>query len=215
MPSGVKRIVSEVIFQPNLILTTRGHEKLKSRLGKKKNGAKIVFCGRRDKRTRLVVMMAEFEIPGRQVDVHYVNAGVPCTVEENFEGYLEHGDLSFEELLQAQEFLYQSFQSNSENNAAEASTSSHTDTSAYGQQRDTETRNIEKEEESSEPNQIAAQLASDEALARTMQEMENQFSETSISGTARKESGIGYLRTESFNTLKCRLLDRMTLIQIT
>ncbi|XP_058104792.1 E3 ubiquitin ligase BIG BROTHER-related-like [Magnolia sinica] len=126
--------------------------------------------------------MAEFETTGRrQVDVRYVNAGVPCTIEQNFEGYfLEHGDLSLEEVIQAQEILYHSFQTNTENDTAEVSASSHTSPNT-GQ---SGSEIVQKEAESSQANDVAAQLELDEALARTMQEMEDQFSGTSITETS-------------------------------
>lgn len=48
-------------------------------------------------------MNPEFETAGNQVDVHYVNGGVPSIIEETVEGYyIEHRDLSLEELLQDQ-----------------------------------------------------------------------------------------------------------------
>lgn len=49
-------------------------------------------------------MSAELETTGkRQVEVHFVDAGVPCLIEENFEGYyLEYGDAGLQDLLQDQ-----------------------------------------------------------------------------------------------------------------
>ncbi|XP_058104793.1 E3 ubiquitin ligase BIG BROTHER-related-like [Magnolia sinica] len=128
--------------------------------------------------------MEEFETTRRrQVDVHYMNAGIPRTIEENLEGYyyLEHEDLPLEEVLQDQEILYRSFQTNTENDTTEAYESSHT--SPNTDQSDSEI--VQKEGEYSQTNDVAAQIALDEALARTMQEMENhEFAGTSITETA-------------------------------
>lgn len=49
-------------------------------------------------------MSAELGTTGKhQVEVHFVNAGVPCVIEENFEGYYpEHGNAHLEDLPQDQ-----------------------------------------------------------------------------------------------------------------
>lgn len=46
-------------------------------------------------------MSAELETTGKhQVEVHFVDAGAPCLIEENFEGYyLECGDAGLQDLL--------------------------------------------------------------------------------------------------------------------
>ncbi|OVA14159.1 zinc finger protein [Macleaya cordata] len=133
-------------------------------------------------------MKAIFETTGsRQVDIHYVNAGVPGVVEENFEGYyLGHDDLLLEEVLQDQESVYQSLQISGGGERAKASTSTGSDLNP--EQSGGERSVPEKEGESSQVRDVQSQLALDEALAMTLQELENQLggaslSETSGSGT--------------------------------
>ncbi|XP_058085351.1 E3 ubiquitin ligase BIG BROTHER-related-like isoform X2 [Magnolia sinica] len=127
-------------------------------------------------------MSAELESSGRkEVEVHFVNAGVPCVVEENFDGhYLEHGDLSIEEVLQDQEIMYQSLQTSTGNDLTRASSSA--DSSSDHEQSGRE-RTIEREGESSSTVNLESQLALDEALARALQDMENQLDVVSLSET--------------------------------
>ncbi|KAF8379429.1 hypothetical protein HHK36_028864 [Tetracentron sinense] len=119
---------------------------------------------------RAVIMKAIFEPSGTQ------------QVEENFEGsYLEHGGVSVEQFLLDQEIVYQSLQTNSENNRAKASAS--TDSNLHRNQSGGERLVPKKEGESSQTKDIQTQLALDEALARSLQELENQLDDTSLSET--------------------------------
>ncbi|KAF8380319.1 hypothetical protein HHK36_027801 [Tetracentron sinense] len=103
----------------------------------------------------------------QQVDVHYVNTGIPAVIEQNFGGnYPEHGDLSLDEVLD-QEIVYQSFQMNSGNDKAKASASS--DSNSGHDQSGGERQVPEKDGEFSQAGNVEFQLASDEALARALQ----------------------------------------------
>ncbi|KAF8412320.1 hypothetical protein HHK36_000281 [Tetracentron sinense] len=129
-------------------------------------------------------MRAIFETRGsQQVDVHYMNTGIPAVVEENFGGYYL-ADLTLEEVLD-QESVYQSLQTNSGNNRAKASAS--TDPNLEHDQSGGERRVPRKEGESSVARSFESQLALDEALARDLQEAENHRGDVSLSeitGTA-------------------------------
>ncbi|KAF8379393.1 hypothetical protein HHK36_028827 [Tetracentron sinense] len=110
-------------------------------------------------------------------------------VEENFEGsYLEHGGVSVEQFLLDQEILYQSLQTNSGNNRAKASAS--TDSNLHRNQSGGERLVPKKEGESSQTRDIQTQLALDETLARSLQELENQFVDTSLSETTQTTAGV-------------------------
>ncbi|RWR89362.1 zinc finger protein [Cinnamomum micranthum f. kanehirae] len=127
-------------------------------------------------------MNPEFETAGKQVDVHYVNGGVPSIIEETVEGYyIEHRDLSLEELLQDQEVLYQSFQTNTRIDTTKASGSS--DTSPGHDRSGDERRIVEKEGESSQVHDFDSQLDSDEAFARSLQELESRLADTFVGET--------------------------------
>lgn len=53
-------------------------------------------------------MSTELETTGKhQVEVHFVNAGVPCLIEENFEGYyLEYGDAGLQDQVGFVSFVF-------------------------------------------------------------------------------------------------------------
>ncbi|XP_039122941.1 E3 ubiquitin ligase BIG BROTHER-related-like [Dioscorea cayenensis subsp. rotundata] len=109
----------------------------------------------------------------QQVDVHYMNAPVSCVVEEDF--------LPLPEVLQEQETVYESSQR--EANMARASSSSDTRSDpGHGQS--------SGEGSSSGTMNIEAQLAMDEALARELQEMEDDIAGFSIGGITVTESDI-------------------------
>ncbi|KAJ0971121.1 hypothetical protein J5N97_019080 [Dioscorea zingiberensis] len=105
----------------------------------------------------------------QQVDVHYVNAPVSCVVEEDY--------LPLPEVLQEQETVYQS----SQRDAHMAKASSSNDTN-YSQSRG--------EGSSSGSVDVEEQLAMDEAFARQLQEMEDQFAGVSLSEINATESDI-------------------------
>ncbi|KAK1262616.1 hypothetical protein QJS04_geneDACA000951 [Acorus gramineus] len=94
---------------------------------------------------------------GQQVEVHFMNSGVPGVVQENFEGYyIDHDDLALAEVLQDQESALSSLQLGSDK--ASSSTNSKTDT-------------VQKE--SSDALDPQTQLEVDEAIARALQDEEN------------------------------------------
>ncbi|RWR87604.1 zinc finger protein [Cinnamomum micranthum f. kanehirae] len=132
-------------------------------------------------------MSAKLETTGKhQVEVHFVDAGAPCLIEENFEGYyLEYGDAGLQDLLQDQETVYQSHHANSGNEItkASASTGSSPDTKQSGGN-----RKMENEGESSQGDAVESQLALDEAVARALQELEDQLAGTSFSESTGTES---------------------------
>ncbi|XP_077245668.1 uncharacterized protein LOC143885400 [Tasmannia lanceolata] len=131
-------------------------------------------------------MGVEYETKGKkQVEVHYVNSGVPSVVNESFEGYyVEHGDLSLEEVLLDQESVYQSFQTNTGNGTDKASASTGPNTNR--DQSSGERRIVIKEGESSQVHNMQSQLALDEALAKALQELE--LAGTSFTETTRTEA---------------------------
>ncbi|XXG67214.1 hypothetical protein AAC387_Pa06g0613 [Persea americana] len=127
-------------------------------------------------------MNKEFETIGKQVDVHYVNGGVPSIIEETVEGYyIEHRGLSVEELLQDQEVIYQSLQTNTRSDTTKASGSS--DISPGHVHSGDERRIAEKEGESSQVHDFDSQLDSDEAFARSLQELESRLADTFVGET--------------------------------
>nr|DAD18799.1 TPA_asm: hypothetical protein HUJ06_020262 [Nelumbo nucifera] len=126
-------------------------------------------------------MKVTFETMGtRQVDVHYVNSGVTGIVE-NFEGYyLENSGLSLDELFH-QETVYQSLQTENKDRASASAINNsepHHDQGA-------------EEGESSRVGVIESQLALDEALARTLQVLEDhQLLAASLDETTETETGM-------------------------
>ncbi|KAM0821703.1 hypothetical protein ACQ4PT_072015 [Festuca glaucescens] len=114
----------------------------------------------------------------KEAVVCYMDAPVPYAIEENFGGCFFEDDVDLALVLQDQEIVYQLLQGN------DVSGSSRTHSyhsSSCGHQRT-----------SGEPKLRGAanyesQLAVDEALARELQEIEDQISNTSIGGNILKE----------------------------
>ncbi|KAK9103406.1 hypothetical protein Sjap_020660 [Stephania japonica] len=129
-------------------------------------------------------MRAITESPGsHQVEVHYVNAGVPGFIEGNFEGFLlDHGDLSPEEVLLQQEIVYESLRTNSGINGGKASVSTGSDVNRS----DDQILVVVKTGESSEV--IKSQLELDEALAMHLQDLENQLENASLDDDVGREA---------------------------
>lgn len=142
-------------------------------------------------------MRMEFDTNGKQhVNVHYVNTPIPCVVEENFgEYYDDHDDFSLAQVLQDQETVYQSLQRNGQINVPRVSSS--TNSRANQDCRSAEERN------SSDTLSVDPQIANDEALARELQEMEDQFAGTSLGESSVTETGTinGIARTENGRTV--------------
>ncbi|KAL5727683.1 RING-type E3 ubiquitin transferase [Ranunculus cassubicifolius] len=120
-----------------------------------------------------------------QVEVRYMNADTRGIVEENFEIYFpEIGNLSLEEVLQQQESVYLSLQANNRNRAtASGSTGDNVEEPSGGQQ-----QAVGNEGESLQVGNPNSQLELDEALALSLQELENQFSGSSVDGDSESES---------------------------
>ncbi|XP_043718156.1 E3 ubiquitin-protein ligase BIG BROTHER-like isoform X2 [Telopea speciosissima] len=133
-------------------------------------------------------MSSIFETIGsQQVDVHYVTTGAPGRVEENFEEfYFEHDDHFLQEVLQDQETVYQSLQASNGNDWAKASASGSSNVN-HGRSSG-EDQDVEKEGESSHVADVEAQLKLDEALAISLQAVENQFLVSSLSESTETEA---------------------------
>ncbi|KAF6154434.1 hypothetical protein GIB67_028326 [Kingdonia uniflora] len=119
---------------------------------------------------------------GQEVDIQYVNAAISGVVEENYEGYFfDHENYSLEEVLQDQECVYQSLQTN----GAGGSTASKLGTKQSGDE-------IQVSPKMGEPSHSRAksQLEIDEELAMALQELENQLDSTSLSETTGIEAVI-------------------------
>ncbi|OAY69601.1 hypothetical protein ACMD2_26084, partial [Ananas comosus] len=122
-------------------------------------------------------MEVEFVTKGKQqVAVHYVNAPDCGVVEENFGGYFhDHDDISLAEVLQDQEIVYQSLQRNVQCSSSKSSS------------------NHDHGQSSSKLVSSDLQLAADEALARELEELENQLSATSF-GDIRTQAVLLFLQ---------------------
>lgn len=108
------------------------------------------------------------------MDIHYVNAPVPYSVEENFEGcFHDHDDFTLAQILQDQETVYQSLQRNSQIDTVRSSSNTLS--------RDSDDR-LQRHGNSSQTVNAEFQLSLDEAYARELQELENQLSFTSLNG---------------------------------
>lgn len=113
------------------------------------------------------------------MDIGYVHALVPSSVEENFEGYFhDHDDLTIAQILQDQETVYQSLQRNAQINTG---TSSSATLSGDPDDR------LQRHGNSSQTLNAETRLSLDEAFARELQELENQLSYNSLNQT----SGVG------------------------
>lgn len=115
------------------------------------------------------------------VDVHYSVGMIPPEIEENFETlFPDHEGFTLEEYLLAQESVYQSLQTKSGINGNKASDN---DQSREPRQ------SIIEVGESSRTGSLESQLALDEAFARSLQEMQDEFDDVCISGTAGVTTG--------------------------
>ncbi|PSR93411.1 E3 ubiquitin ligase BIG BROTHER like [Actinidia chinensis var. chinensis] len=104
---------------------------------------------------------------------HFLNGTIPAEIAENLnEFFPEFGDLNYEEVLQHQESVYQSFQGNNDSNRERIS--------YYGQSSDS-SQFSGQEREPSRQESLDSQLALDEALARSLQELEDNFDDLNIS----------------------------------
>ncbi|XP_038978794.1 E3 ubiquitin-protein ligase BIG BROTHER-like [Phoenix dactylifera] len=128
-------------------------------------------------------MGMEFEMKGKQQsNVYYVNAPVPCVVEENYGGYFNDHDVSaLAEDLQSQESVYESFLRNAPSDTTRASSSNNSrhnhDHVSKEAGRNSLTTAI-----------IESQLSRDEALARELQELENHLASASLGGITGREA---------------------------
>ncbi|XP_020586247.1 E3 ubiquitin ligase BIG BROTHER-related-like [Phalaenopsis equestris] len=134
------------------------------------------------------IMGVELQTGGKQkMDIYYVHAPAPHSVEENFEGYFQgHDELTIAQLLQEQETVYQSLQRNAQIDTTRSSNNTPGGGPAGRQQRHANVSQIENAE---------SQLAMDEAFARELQELELHLSSTSIDGNY--GTGTGITRAES------------------
>ncbi|KAI0520518.1 hypothetical protein KFK09_007994 [Dendrobium nobile] len=131
----------------------------------------------------VAIMGVERQTGGKkQMDIHYVQAPAPYSVEENFEVFFpDHDDLTLAELLQDQETVYQSLQKNPQTNTARPSNpiprEGPNDRQRHG--------------DSSQTVNAESQLAMDEIYARELQELEleTQLAYTSLNGTSGAGTG--------------------------
>lgn len=125
----------------------------------------------------------------RHVEVRYMNADIPDLLEENFEIYFpDHANFSLEEALQDQESVYLSLQANYRNSRAVASADSDTASNHNNEQSVGEQQIVIREPESSQVSNPKSQVELDEALAITLQELENQLGGSSLDGDSGTES---------------------------
>ncbi|XP_047327622.1 E3 ubiquitin-protein ligase BIG BROTHER-like [Impatiens glandulifera] len=104
---------------------------------------------------------------------HHIDAITAAEILENMKDFCsEHGDLNCEELLLHQESLYQSIKGNERNIG----------------RRSNPVQNIQHND-SSRQGSIDSQLVLDEALARTLQEMEDGIDDLSLSQTPSTSTG--------------------------
>ncbi|KAL3524240.1 hypothetical protein ACH5RR_017074 [Cinchona calisaya] len=118
-------------------------------------------------------MMSEtFMIDNSEVHNLYLSDRIPAEIAENLKEFFpEHGDLSYEEVLLQQESVYQYIQANGKNKDKSSNT---------GQTSNTNQSSLQ-EGESSHFASVESQLALDEALARTLQDLGEDFDDLYIS----------------------------------
>ncbi|XP_029119906.1 uncharacterized protein [Elaeis guineensis] len=143
---------------------------------------------------KVAIMGMEFETKGKQqANVYYVNAPVPCVVEENFGGYFHDHDVSaLAEDLLAQESVYESFQRNAQSDTTGASSSNNS-------RHDHDHVSREAERNSLTTAGIELQLSRDEALARELQELENKLAGASFGGITGREADTNPTPSSSAN----------------
>lgn len=101
-----------------------------------------------------------------EVQDHYLTENIPAEIVENWKDFFpEHEDFSCEEVLFLQESVYQAIQENGGNKGS-TSVCSHSSDKSYV---------TEQEGESSHGGSTNSQVALDEALARSLQELEDDF----------------------------------------
>ncbi|XP_057481459.1 uncharacterized protein LOC130768377 isoform X7 [Actinidia eriantha] len=108
---------------------------------------------------------------------HSLNGTIPAEIAENLkEIFPEFGDLNYEEVLQHQESVYQSLKGNNDSNKERRSSSGQSsDSSQFSGQ----------EREPSRQESFDSQLALDEAVARSLQELEDNFDDLNISQSSK------------------------------
>lgn len=118
----------------------------------------------------------------RNIDVHdhYLTGKIPPEIAENLKEFFpEHDDLSYEEVLLQQESAYLYLQESDRNRAR---------TSGYGQGSD-QSHLLGQEGESSRGESTNSQVALDEALARSLQELGDDFEDFYIAEHSSAEAG--------------------------
>uniref|UniRef100_A0A5B7CAW3 Putative E3 ubiquitin ligase BIG BROTHER-like n=1 Tax=Davidia involucrata TaxID=16924 RepID=A0A5B7CAW3_DAVIN len=111
-------------------------------------------------------------IRNREVHDQYLDATLSAEIAENYkELFPEHAELSYEEVLQQQEIVYQSLQGNNRNRGRTSDHGQSIDWSQFSGQ----------EGESSWGKSIDSQLALDEALARSLQDLGDDLDDLYIS----------------------------------
>ncbi|KAL6955507.1 RING-type E3 ubiquitin transferase [Sarracenia purpurea var. burkii] len=108
-------------------------------------------------------------------DEHFLYGAIPAEIAENLnEFFPEFGDLNYEEVLQHQESVYRSLKGTDRNMEKR---------SYYGQSSNG-SQFSGKQCESSRRESFDSELALDEALARSLQELEDNFGDLNISQAA-------------------------------
>ncbi|KAF3322478.1 E3 ubiquitin ligase BIG BROTHER-related-like isoform X1 [Carex littledalei] len=144
--------------------------------------------------------------------VHRMNGPIRYVVEENFGGYFnDHDDVSLAEVLQDQEIVYESFQRNGQANT------SRTTSNANSQSGSCQDQNL-REKSAPRSMHVNTQLAIDEAIAKELQDLENQLVGISFDATNSTHLGkiVYYCTFNSFQgtyavSVKCRGLFRFPL----
>ncbi|KAG9158471.1 hypothetical protein Leryth_013202, partial [Lithospermum erythrorhizon] len=107
-----------------------------------------------------------------EMQTHYLPGNIPTEIAENLkEFYHEDGDISYEEFLEQQEGVYQSIQASGRNNKP---------ASDYGENSSNSISLVWKDESFYEAN-VESHLELDEALARSLQDLDGDFEHLNIS----------------------------------
>ncbi|WOL06270.1 E3 ubiquitin-protein ligase [Canna indica] len=129
----------------------------------------------------------EFETKGKQVNVHYMNIPEPNVVEENFGGYIHEYDFALAVELQNQEFQKDIYGDLSGNFSGAGSRP----TSGHGKSRE--------EKNPSKTVEFESQLALDHALARKLQDLENQLSGSTLGENTIQETNVTPAQSSTTN----------------
>ncbi|KAJ4759453.1 RING/U-box superfamily protein [Rhynchospora pubera] len=117
------------------------------------------------------------------MSVHYMNAPIRYIVEENFGGYFDdHDDDSLAEVLQDQEIVYESFQRNGQANTSRTTPNANLQSGSFQDQ------NL-RDKRAPRSMHVNTQLAIDEAIAKELQDMENQLVAISLDANNSTHSG--------------------------